>query len=132
MATKDSAGTELNLIAAGTVFEGKIRTPGSIRIDGRVVGDVMATQNATIGPGGDVTGNISAKNVSVGGKINGSIIALEKMVFEAQAVVRGDVRAAKLVVNEGAMYDGQCAMADAKDLPNLVELRQEPRRAEER
>ena len=52
MAGKDSAGSELNLIAAGTVVEGKIKTPGSIRVDGRVVGDVMATQNASIGAGG--------------------------------------------------------------------------------
>ena len=132
MAGKDSAGSELNLIAAGTVVEGKIRTPGSLRIDGRVVGDIMATQNASIGATGDVTGNVSAKNVTVAGKINGSIVALEKLVFEPQAVVCGDIRAAKLVVNEGAKYDGQCQMSQAKDMPNLVELRQDSRRAEER
>ncbi len=132
MAGKDSAGSELNLIAAGTVVEGKIKTPGSIRVDGRVVGDVMATQNASIGAGGEVTGNVSSKNVTVGGKINGSIVASEKLVFESQAVVCGDIRAAKLVVNEGAKYDGQCNMSEVKDIPTLVELRQDNRRAEER
>ena len=132
MSTKD-AGSDLNLIAAGTVFEGKIRTPGSIRIDGRIVGEVMATQNVSIGSSGDIDGNVSAKNVTVGGKVVGSVIAQEKLTFESKAVIRGDIRAAKLVVNEGAIYDGKCSMSDAKPISNLVELKQDTRRvAEER
>ncbi|MBI1803628.1 MAG: polymer-forming cytoskeletal protein [Ignavibacteriae bacterium] len=130
MATKD-AGSDLNLIAAGTVFEGKLRTPGSIRVDGRIVGEVMATQNVSIGSGGDIDGNVSAKNITVGGKTNGTIIAQEKLILESSAVVRGDIKAAKLVVNEGAVYDGRCSMSDAKAMPNLVELKQDTRRAAE-
>jgi cytoskeletal protein CcmA (bactofilin family) len=132
MSTKDSVGSELNLIAAGTVFEGKIRTPGSLRIDGRLVGDIMATQNVSIGSTGDVTGNISAKNITIGGKVSGSVVAQEKLVFETKAVMRGDIRASKLVINEGALYDGQCVMSDAKAPSNLVELRQDMRRTEEK
>ncbi len=132
MASKESVSNELNLVAAGTVFEGKIRTPGSIRIDGRVVGDIMATLSISIGATGDVTGNISAKNVTVGGKTAGSIIAQEKLIFEPSAAVRGEIRAAKLVVNEGALYDGQCVMSDVKPVPPVVEQRTEsPRKAEE-
>ena len=132
MSTKDSVSSELNLIAAGTVFEGKIRTPGSLRIDGRLVGDIMATQNVSIGSSGDVTGNISAKNITIGGKVAGSVIAQEKLVFEPKAIMKGDVRASKLVISEGAVYDGQCVMSDAKGPANLVELRQDIRRAEEK
>jgi cytoskeletal protein CcmA (bactofilin family) len=133
MASKETVGgNELNLVAAGTVFEGKIRTPGSIRIDGRVMGDVMASQNVSIGATGDVNGNISAKNVTIGGKSTGSIVAQEKLVFESSAAVRGEIRAAKLVVNEGALYDGQCVMSDAKPMPTIVEPPQEPRKPETR
>jgi len=133
MASKETiGGNELNLVATGTVFEGKIRTPGSIRIDGRVVGDVMATQNISVGATGDVNGNVSAKNITIGGKIMGSIVAQEKMIFEASAVVRGEIRAAKLVVNEGALYDGQCVMSDAKPSAAVVEPQQEPRKSESR
>lgn len=132
MALKTEAGTELNLIAAGTVFEGKLRTPGSIRIDGRIVGEVTATQNISIGSSGDVDGNMSAKNVTIGGKIKGTIVAQEKLVFESKAVVRGDIRAAKLVIDEGASFDGKCTMAETKAMPTLVELKPEVRRAEEK
>ena len=129
---KNESGNEMNLIGAGTVFEGKLRTPGSIRIDGRIVGEIIATQNISVGASGDVDGNLSAKSITIGGKSKGAIQAQEKLVFEAKAVVRGDIRAAKLVIDEGALFDGKCTMAEAKPMPSLVELKPEVRRAEER
>ena len=129
---KSEASNELNLIGAGTVFEGKLRTPGSIRVDGRVVGEITAAQNVSIGGSGDVEGNVSAKNVTVGGKMKGTILAQEKLVFETRAVVRGDIRASKLVIDEGALFDGKCVMSEAKQTASVVELKPESRRAEDR
>ncbi len=133
MAVKTEMTTELNLIAAGTVFEGKLRTPGSIRIDGRVVGEITATNNISVGGTGDIEGNLSAKNITIGGKVQGSVVAQEKLVFEAKSVVRGDIHASKLVIDEGAVFDGACVMtAQTKPMTNLVELKVDQRRAEER
>ena len=129
---KPESASELNLIGAGTVLEGKLKSPSSVRIDGRVVGEVVAAQSIAVGPSGDVDGNISAKNISVGGKVKGAMIAQEKLVLESKAAVRGDIRAAKLVIDEGAVFDGKCSMSEAKPMPNLVELKPESRRAEER
>jgi cytoskeletal protein CcmA (bactofilin family) len=128
----ESAASELNLVAAGTVFEGKLRTPGSIRIDGKIIGEVTATQNIAVGNSGEVEGNITAKNVTIGGRIKGLAVASEKLVFETKAVVRGDIRAAKLVIEEGAMFDGKCMMSEKVAVPNLVELKPEARKAEDR
>jgi cytoskeletal protein CcmA (bactofilin family) len=131
---KTESGSDLNLIAAGTVFEGKLKASGSIRVDGRIVGDVVATQNISVGTSGDVEGNLTAKSVTIGGKVKGSVLAQEKLLFESKAVVTGDIRAARLVMDEGALFDGKCAMSgEAKPMPNLVELKKpEPRRSEER
>jgi cytoskeletal protein CcmA (bactofilin family) len=132
MAIKPETGSEINLIATGTIFEGKIKTPGSIRVDGKIVGEVNATQNVSIGNSGELEGNISAKNITIGGKIKGMVIAQEKLVLETKALVRGDIRAAKLVIDEGAVFDGKCSMAESKPMPNLVELKPEARGAQER
>ena len=128
----ESAASELNLVAAGTVFEGKLRTPGSIRIDGKIIGEVTATQNIAVGNSGEVEGNITAKNVTIGGKSKGLAVAQEKLVLETKAVVRGDIRAAKLVIEEGAVFDGKCMMSEKVAIPNLVELKPEARKAEDR
>jgi len=110
MAEKRPADAELSLISAGTVVEGKIKAEGSVRIDGKLVGDVIVKVNAAVGQNGVVEGTIQAKNVSLAGKVQGTVTATEKLILESNAVMRGDVRAARLVVDEGAMFDGQINM----------------------
>lgn len=114
MAVKNDSAKELNFIGAGTSIEGKIKSVGSIRIDGKMVGDVSASENLAVGISGEVEGTLAARNVTIGGKVRGLVTASEKLVFEAKAVVKGDIRAAKLVVDEGAIFDGKCVMTDAK------------------
>src|SRR5258708_32603295 len=104
----------MSIITAGTICEGKLRSPGSIRVEGRVVGEVAAGQSVSIGGTGEVDGNVSAKLVTIGGKITRGILAPEKLGFEAKAIVRGGVRAAKLVIDERAAFDGKCLMADSR------------------
>ncbi len=110
MAEKQSSD-ELSLVGPKTVVEGLIRTEGSIRIDGKLVGDIVAKANTAVGTTGVVEGNVTAKNVTLAGKINGTVTALEKLILEGKSVMRGDIRASKLVVDEGAMFDGQCEMS---------------------
>jgi cytoskeletal protein CcmA (bactofilin family) len=107
---------ELNLIAAGTVFEGKIRSQGSVRVDGKVMGEISATEGLAIGPTGEIEGNVTAKNVTVAGRVRGSITATEKVVLEGKSVIRGDIRSARLVVDEGSVFDGKVSMSDKTQL----------------
>ncbi|MBI4417485.1 MAG: polymer-forming cytoskeletal protein [Ignavibacteriales bacterium] len=109
---KNDPVKELNIIGPGTVIEGKIRSQGSVRVDGKVIGEVAASESLAVGSTGEIEGNCSAKNVTVGGKIKGSINAAEKIVFEGRSTVRGDIRATRLVIDEGCMFDGRVTMAD--------------------
>jgi cytoskeletal protein CcmA (bactofilin family) len=127
---KTEPGNDVSsIITAGTICEGKLRSPGSIRVEGRIVGEIVAGQGISIGGTGEVDGNVSAKLVTIGGKITGSVLAQEKLVFESKAVVRGDIRAAKLVIEEGALFDGKCIMSDTKSMPPqaVPEQKQETR-----
>lgn len=110
MATKEPSANDLNLIGHGTTVEGRVRSQGSVRVDGRVIGEVNAYQAVSIGASGEVEGNISAKSITVGGKVRGNLSAQEKLVFLEKATVLGDIRAAKLVIDEGAVFDGKCSM----------------------
>ncbi len=110
---------ELNLIAVGTVIEGKIRTQGSVRVDGKFVGEVNAGEALAVGVSGEIEGNVTAKNVTVGGKIRGSVNAQEKIVLEGKSVVKGDLRGTRLVIDEGAMFDGKISMSDKSPLSEV-------------
>lgn len=107
---------ELNMVGAGTVVEGKIRSQGSVRIDGKVIGEVIASESLAVGVMGEVEGNITGKNITIGGKIRGSVSAAEKVVFESKSVIRGDVRATKLVIDEGSIFDGKVSMSEKAPL----------------
>ena len=111
MADKTGA-KETNLIGAGTSVEGKIRTQGSLRLDGKMTGEIYAAENLAIGITGEMEGMVNGRNVTIGGKVRGTITAVEKLVFEAKAVVKGDVRAARLVIDEGAVFDGKISMTE--------------------
>ncbi len=112
MADKQSS-SELSLVGTGTVVEGKIKTEGSIRIDGKLIGDLASKANVAVGLSGTVEGNLSGKNVSLAGKVVGTVAASDKLVLEPKSVVKGDIRATRLVVDEGAVFDGQCLMNPA-------------------
>ena len=112
MSTKIDPIKEMNIIGTGTVVEGKIRSQGNVRVDGKLIGDVTANESLSIGVSGEIEGNVTAKNVTVGGKVRGTISASEKIVFEAKSVIKGDVRATRLIVDEGSIFDGKVSMTE--------------------
>ncbi len=114
MAEKGNGNKDLNLIGVGTTIEGKVRSQGSIRVDGKVIGEVTASENMAVGSTGEIEGNISGRNITVGGKVRGNIYSAERLVLEPKSVIKGDVRAAKLVIDEGAVFDGNCRMTDQR------------------
>jgi cytoskeletal protein CcmA (bactofilin family) len=103
---------EMNIIGAGTVLEGKIRSQGSVRVDGKLIGEVTASESLAVGITGEIEGNVTAKNITIGGKVRGTINASEKIVFEGKSVVRADIRATRLVIDEGSIFDGKISMTE--------------------
>lgn len=105
---------ELNLIGVGTYVEGTVETKGSLRIDGRVKGAVKTGETLTIGGKGEVSGEIQARMAIVGGKIEGDIRVDEKLVLESNSILIGNLKAKKLVIDEGALFQGKSDMGATK------------------
>lgn len=115
MSDKRPVEGDLSLLSAGTSVEGRITTEGSIRVDGRLVGDIIAKANAAVGATGTVQGSVEASNVSIAGTVHGNVTATSKLILEEKSVMRGDIRASILVVDEGATFDGHCEMTKQGD-----------------
>lgn len=104
-------GRELNtILGKGSVIEGKIIIKNSVRVDGRVVGEISSTGTITVGDNGEIEGDITAVRAIVGGKVKGRINASAKAVLEANSVFIGDLQTATLTIDEGAMFEGRCLM----------------------
>ena len=110
-----SGSGDLNtLIGKGSVLEGKLTVNSNLRVDGKIIGDVKTTDSLVIGKQGEVEGEIIAKNAVVGGKVLGKINASGKVVLESNAIFKGEMKAARLVIDDGAVFDGQCTMKNGE------------------
>jgi cytoskeletal protein CcmA (bactofilin family) len=93
----------------GTKVSGKLRFEGPARIDGHVDGEIDG-KDITIGESAVVTAQIRAESVIVWGQVKGEITATRRIEICPSAKVTGNITAPKFVVQEGANFDGQCAM----------------------
>ena len=120
MAFKESSlspsSTEINLLGNGTVVEGTVRAGSSVRVDGRIKGKLVCKNTLTIGANGEVEGEVEAKNAIVGGKINGKLKVTEKLVLESKSVLIGELKASKLTIEEGAVFEGTSNMGKKEEL----------------
>jgi cytoskeletal protein CcmA (bactofilin family) len=108
----DRSGELNTVIGKGSVIEGLLTVQSSLRVDGRVQGQVQASDSLVVGKDGEIEGEIKARNAIIGGRVKNRILATGKVVLEAHAVVHGEVKTGKLVIDEGAVFDGNCAMSD--------------------
>ena len=111
----------VTIISSGVIVEGKLSSNGNVRIDGTVNGDITANGNLTIGNQGEVTGEVHAQIITVGGKISGTITAHEKIILESTSLLKGDIITKILVVEEGAVFEGKSSMSSpGKMSPTIV------------
>lgn len=106
-------GGELStIIGRGSVIEGSVTVVNSLRVDGRINGNVVTPESLVVGKDGEIKGEISVGNAVIGGRVEGKILAKGKVVLEAKASFRGELRTTKLVIDEGAFFDGSCHMTE--------------------
>ena len=102
------------VVGGDTVCEGNISSPGSIRVDGILKGDVNTSASVYIGPEGRVVGNINALRVILMGRVDGRITAEERIELSGTGSIFGDVVSANFVVAEGATISGSCVVAEKR------------------
>jgi len=105
------------IIGAGTTITGDIESTGDIRIDGTLLGNVIARAKVLIGAEGNVEGAIRGGNADVLGKVTGQMDIKEVLQLRGKCNVDGDIFAGKLEVEPSATFNGRCHMG-----ANVVEL----------
>lgn len=121
-----------NIIGASTVVEGTVRSKGNLNVSGTVTGNIEVEGRTMVMPGGVVDGEIVTTSAEVAGTIRGTLVVRERLVLKASAVIEGDIRTEKLVVEDGATFNGECRMGPgAVDAPSRSGDRPAKSRTEE-
>lgn len=103
-------------VGHGTVLTGETNFQAMLRVDGHLTGQV-SSENGTlyIGSTGQVDANIVVSAAVINGKVNGDIIVTEKLELGRTAHVVGNIQTPRLLMEDGAILEGSCAMMKARE-----------------
>lgn len=105
-------------IGKSVSIKGELSGSEDIYVDGQVEGSIQLSGNSlTVGPNGRVRANVSAKNVTVGGSLDGNIQATERTELRKTAVVNGDVQTKRIAIEEGAYFKGKLEISQEAKSP---------------
>lgn len=94
------------LVGPSTEFKGDITAQGTLRIDGKIIGNIVA-DSVILGEAAAVTGDIKARCVVIGGRLDGNITSDELVEIKPAGKLYGDIHTRKLAVAEGGVFEGR-------------------------
>ena len=109
-----SSGEHYSVVSAECYFQGTLSVQGSLRVDGTLEGSVDNARHVIVGTDGKILGDVTAQIVVCGGVIEGNICA-DMLEVLAPAFIKGDIRAKKMIVEEGGRIEGLCVIGGATE-----------------
>lgn len=110
MQRSETLGRVSGFIDKDTEIVGDIKFKDSFRIDGKFKGKILSGSSLIIGETGEVEADIEAGSISINGRVKGSLSASDRIEIFSQGRVIGKLIAPKLIIEEGAFFQGSCQM----------------------
>lgn len=103
----DSNSNPQSVIGAELEITGTIKGSGSVRIDGKLDGELHCNGDAVVGKDAKIKGNLTVTSATIEGTINGNVTAKDRIELKSSARVTGDIRAKRLSVEDGVTFIGR-------------------------
>ena len=128
----NTTGSSKNVLNSDVEIKGNIKFSGELSLDGKLEGEIHTDGTLQLGDNATINGNINAQSVVVRGKVHGNISVREKIEIKSKAELFGDIRASKLVIEEGVTYVGKTEVNPNKVSPTAPPVRpaETPKNAE--
>lgn len=113
-ARREGIVSEINtLLGRGTSFEGKLTFEGTVRIDGKLKGEIFSDDTLIIGEGAYVEAEIDIGEVIIQGTLVGNVRAKRGIEVLAPGRVKGDLHTPSLQIEKGVIFEGRSFMESA-------------------
>ncbi len=99
-------------LGKGTEFDGKLMFGGSVRVDGNFKGEVSGSGAFIVGDVANIEADILVDSLLVSGRVCGSIEVRKKVEIYSTGRILGSIKTPVLVVQEGAVFEGNCQMVN--------------------
>lgn len=101
-------------VGNGTVMAGEAVFKGMLRVEGKLTGHVTSEDGTLIvGTNGQVDADVAVSTATIHGTVNGDIIATKRIEMGRSAKVVGNIQTPALVIEQGAVFEGNCRMTPA-------------------
>jgi cytoskeletal protein CcmA (bactofilin family) len=117
MTTPANANSK-NVLNSDVEVQGTLKFSGELTFDGKLEGEIQSDGALNLGDNAIIKGNLNVSSVVLRGKINGNVTAREKIEIKAKTEMFGDIRAAKLVIEEGVTFVGKSEVNPNKVSPS--------------
>jgi len=108
-----------SFIGINSAFKGNVDSKGTLRVDGVGEGNISADW-VIIGEKAHIRGDIAARGIVIGGKIDGDVKAKEIVEVKNKGHITGEIISKKLVIAEGGIFEGKSTMS--REESNVIEL----------
>ena len=112
--------TSKNTLGSDVELKGNIKYSGEMTFEGKLDGEIHTDGTLLLGDSSVVNGALSVGSVVVRGKVNGNITAKDKIEIKAKTELFGDIKAAKLVIEEGVTFVGKTEVNPNKASPTTA------------
>jgi cytoskeletal protein CcmA (bactofilin family) len=103
------------IVGPGSFIRGELKISGFIRIDGDIDGNLETPGRVIIGENARIRGDIRSRMVTIGGVVQGDVIAPEGVTILSSGMVLGDVLTKRLQVEDSVILSGKCFAVDNQD-----------------
>jgi cytoskeletal protein CcmA (bactofilin family) len=111
-----------NILNSDIELKGTLKFAGELTFDGKLDGDISSEGVLNLGDNAVVKGNLNVNSVVLRGKINGNVTAKERIEIKAKTELFGDIRSARLVIEEGVTFVGKSEVNPNKVSPSTPPL----------
>src|ERR1700691_3152532 len=107
---RHDSGEWTGFLERGVKLDGKLESTGTFRIDSAMKGTLVSEDTLILGEHCLIEGEILGNRVLIAGRFQGTIRARGKVEIRPNAIVTGEIHTPCLVIEPGAVFDGQCHM----------------------
>jgi cytoskeletal protein CcmA (bactofilin family) len=104
--------SNINRICQGTEVIGNINTPGDIRLDGFLEGNITAKGKVVVGNTGKTKGEITGRTTDIFGHVEGTLKVSEIISLKSTSNVKASLVTSKISIEAGAIFNGTCTMSE--------------------
>jgi len=113
---KGKTSGELNgFLDHGSSFKGELEFEDTMRIDGKFNGKITSKNELIVGEAAQIDGDIHVGRIAISGTVVGKIVADQRVEIHRNGKVYSDIDTPALIIEEGAVFQGNCTMSDRKN-----------------